>query len=93
MSAKSNSFVKEKIPHTIIKGTDHALRIILSIILIYIIISIVLMAWTLKMTFLINIVSWSVNGFFAFFMGYFGWILADQITNYVKHHTNKYIKR
>ena len=80
----------EKIPETTIKMTGHALRYLLAIVAIYLIISMLWLIYTKKEEFIDSIVLWSIGGFWAFFMGYFGWILAEQITN---SFTNKVKRR
>lgn len=63
--------------------TMYALRWFLFLILVYIIISVTVMLLTESYTFLQQIVTLSIGGFFGFFMGYFGWLFAHQITTWL----------
>lgn len=63
--------------------TVHIIKWIFLIITIYII---VITAWGFYqkgLSFLDDIVTLSVGGFFAFFMGYFGWRLAQMIEDWL----------
>ena len=70
----------EKIPEKTIKATGTAIKYSLVLVLIYIIISTALIIYANQQQFLENIVLWSIGGFWAFFMGYWGWMFADQIS-------------
>lgn len=72
-----------KIPMRTIAITMYALRWFLFLILVYIIISVTVMLLTESYTFLQQIVTLSIGGFFGFFMGYFGWLFAHQITTWL----------
>ena len=69
-----------EIPTKTITITMYAIRWFLFLILIYIVISVGMMFFTQSFEFLKQIVTLSLGGFFGFFMGYFGWLLAQQIT-------------
>jgi len=70
-------------PHVTIKVTLYALRWIFLLILIYVIISIIMLIYYERYGFLAQIVSMSVGGFFAFFTGYFGWMFAQSIMEWL----------
>lgn len=83
---EKKSFPKDficKIPMRTIAITMYALRWFLFLILVYIIISVTVMLLTESYTFLQQIVTLSIGGFFGFFMGYFGWLFAHQITTWL----------
>jgi len=56
----------------------------------YVVVSIFLLMLSNQQEFLTQIVVYSVGGFFAFFMGFFGYNLAQQVTVYF---TDKIKKR
>ena len=60
-----------------LKVTVYALRWIFLLIFLYIISTILILTIQGGTESVVNIVTWSVTGFFTFFMGYFGWILAQ----------------
>lgn len=70
----------ENIPHTTVKATGTVIRWGLAIIGIYIAVSTLILIITTKETFIFQIMIWSQGGFWAFFMGYWGWMFAHQIT-------------
>jgi len=72
-----------KIPTKTIAITMYALRWFLFLILVYIIISVTAMLLMESYAFLQQIVTLSIGGFFGFFMGYFGWLFAHQITTWL----------
>jgi DNA-binding transcriptional regulator YhcF (GntR family) len=90
---KLNKEQVERLPETTIKVTGHALRYILAIVIVYLIISMLWLIYTKREEFLMSIVLWSIGGFWAFFMGYYGWMLAQQIhesmTNRIKRRREK----
>ena len=61
----------------------YALRWIFLIILIYVIVSMFILAFTQGLGFLSQIVTLSIGGFFGFFMGYFGWMFAHQLMKWI----------
>ena len=69
-----------EIPTKTLTITIYAIRWLLLLILIYIVISVTAMFFTKSYEFLQQIVTLSLGGFFGFFMGYFGWLFAHQIT-------------
>jgi drug/metabolite transporter (DMT)-like permease len=72
---KKRSF--EDLPLKTMKVTVYALRWIFLLIFLYIISTILILTIQGGTESVVNIVTWSVTGFFTFFMGYFGWILAQ----------------
>ena len=70
----------EKIPHTTVKITGKAIRWGLAIVGIYISVSMILLIVNTREEFILQIALWSQAGFWGFFMGYWGWMFADQIT-------------
>jgi len=67
----------QDLPLKTMKVTVYALRWIFLLIFLYIISIILILTIQGGTESLTNIVTWSVTGFFTFFMGYFGWILAQ----------------
>ena len=61
------------------KVTIYALRWIFLLIFLFIIIGIFVLFLTGGQNYLQVILGYSITGFFTFFMGYFGWILAQGI--------------
>ncbi|HEC95188.1 MAG TPA: hypothetical protein ENI45_04395 [Thermoplasmatales archaeon] len=86
VSSNKNGSYKEFVEHLPTKTlavTVYALRWILFLVLVYIIISTTVMLFTESYSFLQQIVTLSIGGFFGFFMGYFGWIFAHHITTWL----------
>lgn len=79
----SNRFDKrvmlQEIPFKTMKVTIYALRWIFLMIFLFIIVGIVVLFATGGQNYLQVILGYSITGFFTFFMGYFGWILAQGI--------------
>jgi len=69
----------EEIPFKTMKVTIYALRWIFLLIFLFIIIGIFVLFLTGGQNYLQVILGYSITGFFTFFMGYFGWILAQGI--------------
>ena len=69
----------EEIPFKTMKVTIYALRWIFLIIFLFIIVGISILFITGGQNYLQIILGYSITGFFTFFMGYFGWILAQGI--------------
>ena len=69
----------EEIPFKTMKVTIYALRWIFLLIFLFIFVGIILLFVTGGQSYLQAIVGYSITGFFTFFMGYFGWILAQGI--------------
>ena len=72
-----------EIPTKTLTVTMYAVRWFLFLILVYVIISVTTMFFTKSYEFLQQIVTLSLGGFFGFFMGYFGWLFAHQITTWL----------
>jgi hypothetical protein len=69
----------EEIPFKTMKVTIYALRWIFLLIFLFIIVGIVVLFVTGGESYLQVILGYSITGFFTFFMGYFGWLLAQGI--------------
>jgi hypothetical protein len=69
----------EEIPFKTMKVTIYALRWIFLLIFLFIIVGIAILFITGGQNYLQVILGYSIAGFFTFFMGYFGWILAQGI--------------
>jgi len=67
------------IPLKTIKVTIHALRWIFLLIFLFITIGLFVLIITGGQDYVQMIFTWSITGFFTFFMGYFGWIFAQGI--------------
>jgi hypothetical protein len=74
----------EEIRDKSVKTTIHFLRWIFFIIFIYIAFTIAYGLWLKGAEFFETVVNFSVGGFFAFFMGYFGWRLAEVIEDWLR---------
>jgi hypothetical protein len=83
-SRKNFSDILYKIPTKTLMITTYAVRWLLFLILVYVVISVSVMFLTRSYEFLQQIVTLSLGGFFGFFMGYFGWIFAHQLTMWLK---------
>ena len=68
-----------EIPLKTVKVTIHALRWIFLLIFLFISIGIFVLFITGGQNYFLMILGYSITGFFTFFMGYFGWILAQGI--------------
>jgi hypothetical protein len=76
----------EELPGNTIQVTIKALRWIFLLIFIYISVSMILLmlqGGEDSITNISQIVIYSVSGFFTFFMGYFGWMFARNIIEFV----------
>ena len=69
----------EDLPQKTVKVTVYALRWIFLLIFVFIIIGIFVLFLTGGQNYIQIIIGYSIAGFFTFFMGYFGWILAQGI--------------
>ena len=67
------------IPTKTMRVTIHALRWVFLLIFIFMIIGILALFLTGAENHIQNILGYSIAGFFTFFMGYFGWILAQGV--------------
>ena len=81
----------DELPLKTMKVTIHALKWVFLLILLFISIGIFILFITGGQTYLQLILGYSITGFFTFFMGYFGWILAQGILEMVtgKEDTNE----
>ena len=75
----SNRISLEDIPLKTMKVTIYALRWIFLLIFLFITIGIFVLFITGGQNYMQIILGYSIAGFFTFFMGYFGWILAQGI--------------
>ena len=73
----------DQIPLKTIKVTIHALRWIFLLIFLFITIGIFVLFFTGGDNYFQVIIGYSITGFFTFFMGYFGWILAQNIVEMI----------
>ena len=69
----------EEIPSKTVKFTVHALRYVFLLIFLFITIGIFVLFFSGGQNYIQAILGYSITGFFTFFMGYFGWILAQGI--------------
>jgi len=69
----------EEIPFKTMKVTLHALKWIFLLIFLFITIGIFVLFLTGGQNYMQIILGYSIAGFFTFFMGYFGWMLAVSI--------------
>jgi len=74
----------KKIQETTLQTTVSFLRWIFFLIFLYIGFTIIYGLWLDGMDFINSVMTFSVSGFFAFFMGYFGWRLAELIEEWLR---------
>jgi len=67
------------IPTKTMRMTIHALRWVFLLIFIFMVIGTLALFLTGGENHIQNILGYSITGFFTFFMGYFGWILAQGV--------------
>ena len=67
----------EEIPFATIRLTMHALRWVFLLVFLYLFVSIIIVLWQGGTESITQILVYSITGFFTFFMGYFGWVLAQ----------------
>ena len=77
-----------ELPFTTMKFTLHALRWIFLLIFLFITIGIFVLFIAGGDNYLQIILGYSIAGFFTFFMGYFGWILAISIMELISGKQN-----
>jgi len=86
IEAKKAKKAVEKTASTTVKVTMTMLKIVFVVIIVYtIFISVYLFVTTDQEQFLTNIATLSVGGFWAFFLGYFGWRMGQTIEYYFIH--------
>ena len=69
----------QDLPKKTIKVTFHALRWIFLLVFLFMAVGIIALLITGGQQQVQMIIGYSITGFFTFFMGYFGWILAQGI--------------
>jgi len=79
----------EEIPSKTVKLTVHALRWVFLLIFLFIIIGIFVLFITGGQNYIQLILGYSITGFFTFFMGYFGWLLAQGIIEMITGNEDK----
>jgi len=79
----------EDLPLKTIKVTIHALRWIFLLIFLFITIGLFVLIITGGENYVQMIFTWSITGFFTFFMGYFGWIFAQGILEMISGKRDK----
>ena len=72
-----------------IKLTIHAIRWVVVIISLFIAVAIITLILTAGDSYIKIILGYSIAGFFTFFMGYFGWILANGMVEIIRGKTLK----
>ena len=87
-------FIDKKIPFQdlplkTIKVTIHALRWVFLLIFLFITVGIFVLFLTGGDNYFQIIIGYSIAGFFTFFMGYFGWLLAQGIIEMLTGKTYK----
>jgi len=73
----------EDLPQKTMKVTIYALKWVFLLIFLFIIVGIMALLISGGTENVQMIVSYSITGFFTFFMGYFGWILAQGIIDMI----------
>ena len=79
----------DEYPINSMKVTVHALRGIFLILSLFIIVAILTLFLTSGDSYIKIILGYSLAGFFTFFMGYFGWVFAQGISEIIKAKTLK----
>lgn len=78
--------VMEKTASKTVKFTLTMLKVIFVIVIIYsVLVSIYLLFSSSGGDFLIDIATLSIGGFWAFFLGYFGWRMGQSLEEYFTH--------
>jgi len=67
----------EDLPKKTMKVTIYALRWVFLLIFLFIIVGIFILFFTGGENYIQQIIGFGITGFFTFFMGYFGWVLAQ----------------
>jgi hypothetical protein len=90
MLHKKNHF--EDLPIKTIRVTLYALRWVFLLIFLFIIMGIIALFLTGGQNYVQLIIGYSLAGFFTFFMGYFGWILAQGMIEMISGKEDNVIK-
>jgi len=69
----------EELPSKTVRLTVHALRWVFLLVFLFITVGIFALFITGGQSYIQTILGYSITGFFTFFMGYFGWLLAQSI--------------
>ena len=86
---KNKKLPIEDLPLKTMKVTLYALRWIFMLIFLFITIGIFVLFLTGGENYIQIILGYSITGFFTFFMGYFGWVLAQSILEMIAGKTSK----
>jgi len=79
----------EDLPKKTMKVTIYALRGVFFLIFLFIILGILILFFTGGENYIQQILGFGIAGFFTFFMGYFGWILAQGIIDMITGEKSK----
>lgn len=74
----------EDLPIKTMRVTIHALRWVFLLIFLFITVGIFMLFLTGGGSYIQIIVGYSIAGFFTFFMGYFGWLLAQGVIEMIR---------
>ena len=85
----NNKIQIEDLPQKTMEVTIYALRWIFLLIFVFITIGIFVLFITGGLNYVQTIIGYSITGFFTFFMGYFGWILAQGIIDMLSGKSDK----
>lgn len=90
----------EDLPLKTMRVTIYALRWVFLLIFLFIIVGIFVLFLTGGGSYIQIIIGYSITGFFTFFMGYFGWVLAQGMIEMItgnkekmEHSLSYYLKR
>jgi len=86
---KNRKLPFEDLPLKTMKVTIYALRWMFLLIFLFIIVGIFILFITGGQSYAQIILGYSIAGFFTFFMGYFGWILAQGIIDMIVGRVDK----
>jgi len=87
ISDKKISF--EDLPLKTMRVTIYALRWVFLLIFFFVVVGICLLFLSGGESYIQLILGYSIAGFFTFFMGYFGWILAQAMIEMITGHNEK----
>jgi hypothetical protein len=79
----------EELPIKTMRVTIHALRWLFLLIFLFITVGVFVLFLTGGENYVQIIIGYSITGFFTFFMGYFGWMFAQSIMEFISGKEDK----
>jgi hypothetical protein len=68
---------------------QHAIRYLTLIVMVYVFGTMIILIYTKRGEFIDQIFTWSIVGFWTFFFGYFGTMIAQEVLTTILKHTKK----